>query len=231
MIEKLFQLSKHNTTVRTELIAGLTTFLTMAYILFANPSIMAASGMPKEAVFVATAVASAAGCILMGLWANFPVGLAPGMGLNAFFSFAVVGSMGYTWEQTLAAVFVSGIIFFLLSAFKIREWILQSIPESLRHGITVGIGLFLSIIALKNAGIIVGFEPTLVKLGDLTSASAFLAALGLMVIIALDYKRIPGAMIIGVLSVSVIAALLGLTEFSGFTAKMLSFPRFGKMYI
>lgn len=215
MLEKLFQLKTHNTTVRTEVIAGLTTFLAMAYILFANPNIMAASGMPKDAVFTATAISAAMGCLMMGLWANFPAGLAPGMGLNAFFSFAVVGGMGYTWEQALAAVLVSGVVFFLLSAFKIREWILEAIPTCLRHGITVGIGLFLSIIALKNAGIIVGFEPTLLKLGDLTQPSPILASLGLLVIIALDYKKIPGAMVLGVLAVSVVAAIMGLTQFHG----------------
>jgi AGZA family xanthine/uracil permease-like MFS transporter len=219
MLEKLFNLKKHRTDVKTEVIAGLTTFLTMAYILFANPNIMAAAGMPKESVFVATAVAAAMGCFIMGLWANFPVGLAPGMGLNAFFSFAVVGGMGYSWEQALAAVLVSGVVFFLLSAFKIREWILQAIPPSLRHGITVGIGLFLSIIALKNAGIITSFEPTLLKLGDLTQLQAVLASLGLIIIIALDYRKIPGAMIIGVMLISIIAALLDLTQFSGFISK------------
>ncbi|NRA42062.1 MAG: NCS2 family permease [Pseudomonadales bacterium] len=218
MLEKLFKLSQHQTSVKTEVLAGLTTFLTMAYILFANPSIMAASGMPKEAVFTATAVAAAMGCILMGLWANFPAGLAPGMGLNAFFAFAVVGGMGYSWEQALAAVLVSGVIFFLLSVFKIREWILQAIPASLRHGITVGIGLFLSIIALKNAGIIADHPATLLTLGDLTQAPAVLAALGLLLIIALDHKQVPGAMIIGVLLISIIAALLGLTEFNGLLA-------------
>lgn len=215
MLEKLFKLRAHNTTVKTEIIAGLTTFLTMAYILFANPSIMEASGMPKEAVFVATALAAALGCFLMGLWANFPAGLAPGMGLNAFFAFSVVGSMGYTWEQALAAVLVSGVAFFLLSAFKIREWILQAIPPCLRHGITVGIGLFLSIIALKNAGIITAHPATLLTLGDLTQPGAVLCCLGLMTIIALDYKKIPGAMVIGVFLVSIVAAAFGLTQFHG----------------
>ena len=218
MLEKLFKLSQHPTSIKTEVLAGVTTFLTMAYILFANPSIMSASGMPKEAVFTATAVAAAMGCILMGLWANFPAGLAPGMGLNAFFAIAVVGGMGYSWEQALAAVLVSGVIFFLLSVFKIREWILQAIPASLRHGITVGIGLFLSIIALKNAGIIADHPATLLTLGDLTQAPAVLAALGLLLIIALDHKQVPGAMIIGVLLISIIAALLGLTEFNGLLA-------------
>ena len=229
-ISRFFKLKESGSNIRTELIAGLTTFLAMAYILFANPNIMAASGMPKDAIFTATAVAAAMGCIVMGLWANFPAGLAPGMGLNAFFSFAVVGGMGYTWGQALAAVLLSGIVFFILSAFKIREWILEAIPTSLRHGITVGIGLFLSIIALKSAGIIVGFEPTLLKLGDLTQPSAILASLGLLIIIALDYKKIPGAMVIGVLTVSIIAAFMGLTQFHGLISMPPSMaPVFMKM--
>jgi AGZA family xanthine/uracil permease-like MFS transporter len=215
MLEKLFKLSEHNTSVKTELLAGLTTFLTMAYILFANPDIVSAAGMPKEAVFTATAVAAALGCILMGLWANFPAGLAPGMGLNAFFAFAVVGAMGYTWQQALAAVFISGIIFFLLSAFKVREWILQSIPASLRHGITVGIGLFLTIIGLQNAGIIADHPATLVTLGELSAPGPMLAGLGLLLIVALDSRKVPGAILIGMITISVIAALLGISQFSG----------------
>ncbi|KZY62383.1 guanine permease [Oleiphilus sp. HI0071] len=215
MLEKLFKLKEHQTTVKVELVAGLTTFLTMAYILFANPDIMSAAGMPKEAVFTATAVAAALGCILMGLWANFPAGLAPGMGLNAFFAFAVVGGMGYTWGQALAAVFVSGIIFFLLSAFKIREWILHSIPGCLRHGITVGIGLFLTIIGLKNAGIIADHPATLLTLGDLASPGPMLAGLGLLLIIAFDYRKVPGSIVIGMIAISVIAAILGITQFHG----------------
>jgi AGZA family xanthine/uracil permease-like MFS transporter len=215
MLERLFKLQAHKTTVKVELLAGLTTFLTMAYILFANPDIMSVAGMPKEAVFTATAVAAALGCFLMGLWANFPAGLAPGMGLNAFFAFAVVGGMGYTWGQALAAVFVSGIIFFLLSAFKIREWILHSIPGCLRHGITVGIGLFLTIIGLKNAGIIADHPATLLTLGELASPGPMLAGLGLLLIIALDYRKVPGAIVIGMILISVVAALLGETQFHG----------------
>lgn len=218
MLEKLFKLKEHHTTVKTELVAGLTTFLTMAYILFANPDIMSAAGMPKDAVFTATAVAAAFGCILMGLWANFPAGLAPGMGLNAFFAFAVVGGMGYTWEQALAAVFVSGIVFFLLSAFKVREWILSSIPTSLRYGITVGIGLFLALIGLKNAGIVIDHPATLVSLGDLKEPSAILAGLGFLLIIALDYRKTPGAIIIGIAAVSIVSWLMGLTSFHGFVS-------------
>ncbi len=218
MLEKLFKLQANNTSVKVELLAGLTTFLTMAYILFANPDIMSAAGMPKAAVFTATAVAAALGCFLMGFWANFPAGLAPGMGLNAFFAFAVVGGMGYTWEQALAAVFVSGVAFFLLSVLKVREWILNSIPACLRHGITVGIGLFLTIIGLKNAGIIVDHPATLVSLGDLAAPGALLAGLGFLLIIVLDHKKIPGSIFLGVIAVSIIAAFMGLTQFNGLVA-------------
>jgi len=219
MLEKLFKLQEHQTTVKIEIVAGITTFLTMAYILFANPDIMSAAGMPKEAVFTATALAAAFGCILMGLWANFPAGLAPGMGLNAFFAFAVVGGMGYTWGQALAAVFVAGIIFFLLSAFKIREWIINSIPRSLRLGITVGIGLFLTIIGLKNAGIIADHPATLLTLGDLATPQPVLAGLGLLLIIALEHRKIPGSIVLGMIAISVISALLGITHFNGFVGE------------
>ena len=219
MLEKLFKLQEHQTTVKIEIVAGITTFLTMAYILFANPDIMSAAGMPKEAVFTATALAAAFGCILMGLWANFPAGLAPGMGLNAFFAFAVVGGMGYSWGQALAAVFVSGIIFFLLSAFKIREWIINSIPRSLRLGITVGIGLFLTIIGLKNAGIIADHPATLLTLGDLATPQPVLAGLGLLLIIALEHRKIPGSIVLGMIAISVISALLGITHFNGFVGE------------
>lgn len=155
MLEKLFQLSAHGTNVRTEIIAGLTTFLTMAYIIFVNPMMMADAGIDPGAAFVATCLAAAIGSLIMGLWANYPIALAPGMGLNAFFSYTVVGSMGYSWEVALGAVFISGFMFFLLSIFKIREWIINSIPMALRSAIAAGIGLFLALIALKNAGLVV----------------------------------------------------------------------------
>ncbi len=142
MLERLFKLSEHGTNVRTEIIAGITTFLTMAYIIFVNPAILADAGMDRGAVFVATCLAAAIGCFIMGLLANYPIAQAPGMGLNAFFTYAVVLGMGYTWQVALAAVFVSGVLFILLSIFKIREWIINSIPLSLRTGISAGIGLF-----------------------------------------------------------------------------------------
>lgn len=212
MLEKLFQLKAHHTTVRTEILAGLTTFLTMAYILFVNPSILAEAGMDHGAVFVATCLAAAIGSAVMGLLANYPIALAPGMGLNAFFTYTVVLTMGYTWQTALGAVFLSGAIFFALSIFKIREWIIHSIPLALRAGIAAGIGLFLAIIALKNAGIVVDNPATLVGLGDLTSGGPLLACLGFFVIAALAYRKVTGAVMIGILLVTGLSIVLGLSE-------------------
>src|SRR5690554_6973971 len=166
MLEKLFQLKAYGTNVRTEILAGVTTFLTMAYIIFVNPMMMADAGIDPGAAFVATCLAAALGSLIMGAWANYPIALASGMGLNAFFSYTVVGSMGYSWQVALGAVFLSGVLFFLLSIFKVREWVINSIPLSLRFGISAGIGFFLALIALKNAGIVVDHPATLVSLGD-----------------------------------------------------------------
>ncbi|MCW4151171.1 NCS2 family permease [Halomonas sp. 18H] len=214
-IDNHFKLAEHGTTIRTEVIAGITTFLTMAYIIFVNPSILSESGMDYGAVFVATCLASALGCLIMGLWANYPIALAPGMGLNAFFTYGVVMGMGYSWEAALGAVFLSGLTFFLLSIFRIREWIINSIPMSLRLGIAAGIGLFLAMIALKNAGVVVANEATFVTLGDLTEPSALYALLGFFVITALAHLRVTGAVMIGILGVTIIAILLGHNEFGG----------------
>jgi len=150
-LERLFKLSLHGTTVKTELIAGLTTFITMAYIIFVNPNIMADAGIDHGAAFVATCIAAAMGCLLMGLYANWPVGLAPGMGLNAFFTYTVVGTMGYTWETALGAVFISGVLFMGLTLSRVREWLLNSIPVSLRHAMGAGVGLFLGLIEIGRA--------------------------------------------------------------------------------
>jgi adenine/guanine/hypoxanthine permease len=215
MLERLFQLSAHGTTVRTELIAGLTTFLTMAYIVFVNPMMMADAGIDPGAAFVATCIAAAIGSMIMGLWANYPIALAPGMGLNAFFSYTVVGSMGYSWQVALGAVFISGFLFFLLSIFKIREWIIDSIPMALRSAIAAGIGLFLALIALKNAGLVVDHPATLVTLGDLTQPAPLLAGLGFAVIVALAYRRVTGAVMIGILLITLICLALGLTQADG----------------
>src|SRR3990167_7962488 len=212
MLERLFQLKAHNTTVRTEVLAGLTTFLTMAYILFVNPEMLAKTGMDHGAVFVATCLAAAIGSAIMGLVANYPIALAPGMGLNAFFTYTVVMTMGHTWQVALGAVFLSGVIFFLLSIFKIREWIINSIPMALRAGIAAGIGLFLAIIALKNAGIVADHPATLVTLGDLSQGGTLLACLGFFVIAALAYRKVTGAVMIGILLVTALSILFGLSQ-------------------
>ncbi len=215
MLERLFQLNAHNTTVRTEVLAGITTFLTMAYILFVNPNMLAETGMDHGAVFVATCLAAAIGSLVMGLLANYPIALAPGMGLNAFFTYTVVMTMGYSWQTALGAVFLSGAIFFLLSIFKIREWIINSIPLALRAGIAAGIGLFLAIIALKNAGIVVDNPATLVGLGDMSKGGALLACLGFFVIAGLAYRKVTGAVMIGILLVTGLSIALGLSELPG----------------
>ncbi|MEW3590552.1 NCS2 family permease [Pseudomonas aeruginosa] len=215
MLEKLFQLKAHNTTVRTEILAGITTFLTMAYILFVNPSILGETGMDKGAVFVATCLAAAIGSTIMGLIANYPIALAPGMGLNAFFTYTVVLHMGHSWQVALGAVFISATMFFLLSIFRIREWIINSIPLPLRSAIAAGIGLFLALIALQNAGIVMDNPATLIGMGDLTKPAPILATLGFILIVALEARSVTGAVLIGILVVTAIAILLGVTQFGG----------------
>ncbi|MGN5519722.1 NCS2 family permease [Halopseudomonas sp. Lyrl_26] len=218
MLEKLFQLKAHGTNVRTEILAGVTTFLTMAYIIFVNPMMMADAGIDPGAAFVATCLAAALGSLIMGAWANYPIALAPGMGLNAFFSYTVVGSMGYSWQVALGAVFVSGFLFFILSIFRVREWVINSIPMPLRSAIAAGIGLFLALIALKSAGIVVDNPATLVSAGDLTQAGPILAALGFMLIVALAYHQVTGAVMIGILVITGISLLLGLSQTTGFVS-------------
>ena len=164
MLDRLFKLNDNDTTIRRETIAGITTFITMVYIVFVNPAMLAEAGMDQGAAFVATCIAAAIGCFIMGLWANYPLALAPGMGLNAFFTYGVVLGMGYSWQAALGAVFMSGCIFLFLSLFKVREWIIDAIPLVLKRAIATGIGAFLALIALKNAGIIVASPATLVQL-------------------------------------------------------------------
>ena len=196
LLDRFFKLTEHRTTIKTELLAGLTTFVTMAYIIFVNPNIMADAGIDHGAAFVATCIAAALGCLLMGLYANWPVGLAPGMGLNAFFTYTVVGTMGYNWETALGAVFVSGVLFMFLTVSRVREWLLNSIPVSLRHAMGAGVGLFLGLIGLKTAGIIVDSPATLVKLGSLHEPGPLLAAVCFLLIAILSYKRVFGAILI-----------------------------------
>ncbi|WP_288755754.1 NCS2 family permease, partial [uncultured Pseudomonas sp.] len=215
MLERLFQLKAHNTNVRTEILAGVTTFLAMAYILFVNPSILGETGMDKGALFVATCLAAAIGSTTMGLIANYPIALAPGMGLNAFFTYTVVLHMGHTWQVALGAVFLSAVMFFLLSIFRIREWIVNSIPLPLRSAIAAGIGLFLALIALHNAGIVVDNPATLVGMGDLRQPAPILATLGFFLIVGLEALKVRGAVLIGILAVTVAAIAMGVTPFGG----------------
>ncbi len=215
MFERLFRLSEHGTSVRTEVVAGLTTFLTMSYIIFVNPDILSTTGMDRDAVFVATCLAAALGSLIMGLVANWPIGMAPGMGLNAFFAFTVVAALGFTWQQALGAVFISGMIFVLLTVTGVRSWLIAGIPHSLRSAIAAGIGLFLGIIALKNAGIVVDNPATPVGLGDLKATGTLLAILGFLVIAVMDSLRIRGAILIGILVVTVLSWIFGVSEFRG----------------
>lgn len=215
LMERFFKLKGQGTDTRTELLAGLTTFLTMAYIIFVNPSILGDAGMPKEAVFVATCLAAAIGSLVMGMYANYPIALAPGMGLNAYFAYGVVKGMGYTWEAALGAVFISGCLFMIISLLRIREMIVNGIPHSIRTAITSGIGLFLAIIALKNSGIIVAHPATLITLGDLHKTPTILAIAGFFLIVALDQLRVKGAILIGIIAVTILSFLFASNKFAG----------------
>jgi len=213
LLERLFKLTEHNTTIKTELMAGLTTFVTMSYIMFLNPVIMSNTGMPFDGLFLATCLGAAIATILMGMYANWPVGLAPGMGLNAFFTFSVVGGMGYSWQVALGAVFLSGVLFVLMSVTKLREWMLDSIPMSLRLAMTAGVGLFLGFIGLRFTGIIVSNPDNVVALGDLTHfgfgqfgpEAPVLGFLSFLLIAVLSYRKVFGAVLIGIATVTFIA--------------------------
>jgi adenine/guanine/hypoxanthine permease len=213
LLERLFKLSQHNTTVKTELMAGLTTFVTMSYIMFLNPIIMSKTGMPFDGLFLATCLGAAIATILMGMYANWPVGLAPGMGLNAFFTFSVVGSMGYSWQIALGAVFLSGVIFVLMSVTRLREWMLDSIPMSLRLAMTAGVGLFLGFIGLRFTGIVVANPDNVVALADLTHfgfgqfgpEAPALGFLSFLLIAILSYRKVFGAVLIGIALTTFIA--------------------------
>src|SRR3989442_2890519 len=214
-LDRYFGLSESGSDVHTEFIAGITTFLTMVYIVFVNPQILGNAGMDKGAVFVATCIAAAVSTLVMALYANYPIALAPGMGLNAFFAFTVVLGHKYTWQQALAGVFCSGVLFFLISIFNIREYIINSIPKNLKLAISAGVGLFLGIIALEEAKIVVDHPVTLVTLGDLKQWPAILCLLGFVSIAALNYRGIVGGTLIGILAVTLIGVPLGLAQYGG----------------
>ena len=210
-----FQLEAHGTDIRTECVAGATTFLTMAYIAFVNPAILQDAGMDFGAVFVATCLVSALGTLVMGLYANYPIALAPGMGLNAFFTYGVVIGLDYTWQVALGAVFLSGLLFVILSVLPVREWLINAIPQTMKLAISAGIGLFLAIIALRNAGVITADPVTLVTTGDLMAPEPLLALLGFTAIIALHARGVPGAVVFGVLGVTAIGIALGVSDWKG----------------
>ena len=214
-LERRFHIAEHGTNVRTEVLAGLTTFVTMAYIIFVNPQIMAAAGMDQGASFVATCLASALACLIMGLYANWPVGLAPGMGMNAFFTYAVVGSMGYSWQVGLGAVFLSGVLFVIISVTRLRRWMLNSIPINLRLAMGCGVGLFIGFIGLQNGGIVVANPATILTLGDLTRPEPMLAAFGFLLIAGLGVRGVPGAILLGILAVTGAGLLAGLVSYQG----------------
>ena len=214
-LERRFRLSEHGTTVRTELLAGLTTFLTMAYIVFINPSILADAGMPKGAVFVATCLVAALGSLVMALYANYPIALAPGMGLNAYFAYVVVLGMGFTWQAALGAVFISGLCFLAVTLTGLRAIIVEGIPRSMRIALTVGIGLFLAVIALKNAGIIAASPATFVTLGDLHKPSTVLAVIGFLMVAALSARKVKAALLTSILTVTVLSFIWAGNAFQG----------------
>ena len=215
MLEKIFKLKNFNTDFKSEVLAGITTFITMAYIIFVNPQMMAASGMDIGASFVGTCIAASIACIAMGVYANWPVGLAPGMGLNAFFTYTVVGELGYSWEVALGAVFLAGILFFIMSVTPLRQWMLESIPFNLRIAMGAGVGLFIGIIGLKSGGIITSNEATLLSMGDLTKPETILAMFSFLVIAVLSIRKIPGAIVIGIFLVTSVALALNLIKFNG----------------
>ena len=213
--EKLFKLKEAGSDVRTEVVAGVTTFLTMAYIIFVNPAILGDAGLPKDAVFVATCLAAALGTAIMALYANYPIAMAPGMGLNAYFAYAVVLGMGIAWPVALGAVFISGCLFLVVSLLGLREAIVNGIPRSLRIAITVGLGLFLGLIALKSAGIVMANPNTMVTVGDLHKPPALLAIVGFLLIVTLDRLKVKGAILIGIIAVTVLSFFFGGNTFHG----------------
>ena len=211
-MNKFFRLEERGTTVTKEFIAGLTTFLSMAYIIFVNPNTLGAAGMDTGAVFTATILAAAIGTLIMGLLANFPVALAPGMGMNAFFSYTVVLMMGYSWQQALAGIFISGILFVILSATGLRELIINSIPVSLKHAVGTGIGFFIAFLGFQNSGIIVNNDATLIGVGDFTDPNVIITIIGLITTLILLVRKTPAAIFIGMVITAIAGIILGVVE-------------------
>ncbi len=220
MLDNVFKLNINGTNIKKEILAGFTTFITMSYIIFVNPQIMSTTGMDFGAVFVGTCLAASIACFIMGFFANWPVGLAPGMGLNAFFTYSVVGEMGYSWETALGAVFLSGILFFIMSVTPLRKWMIDSIPTNLRIAMASGVGFFIGFIGLKNGGIITSNDATFLSLGDFSNIETLLSALGFLLIAILTIRNIKGSIIISILVITLISLTSGLVEFNG----VISYP-------
>ncbi|MDC0703294.1 MULTISPECIES: NCS2 family permease [Priestia] len=222
-LDKLFHLTERKTDVKTEILAGITTFVTMSYIIFVNPTILADAGIPKEAAIAATIFATVFATLLFALWANMPIAVAPGMGLNAFFTYTVVLGEGLTWQTGLGAVFISGIVFFILTITGLRKKIIEGIPAILKSAISVGIGLFIAFIGFKQAGIIVSSKENLVALGQLTKPGPFLALLGFIAVTVLTARKIKGAALISILLVSIAGMVLGIVEAPKSISSVVSF--------
>lgn len=212
MIDKFFKLNERQTSIKIEVLAGITMFLSVSYILFVNPSILSETGMDQSAVFVATAIAAAVGTLIMGLYANYPVVQAPGMGMNAFFTYTIVLSLGYSWNNALLAVFISGLIFILLALTGVREMVINAIPSSLKYAVSAGVGFFIAFIGLKNAGIVVANPATFISLGDFSDPNTFLAILGTIIVLILIAMNVKLAIFIGMFVTAIIGVMMGLVD-------------------
>jgi len=229
-MNEFFKLKEHNTTVRTEIIAGITTFVTMAYILVVNPVYLSVAGMDFNAVFMATCISAAIGTLIMGLYAKLPFAQAPGMGLNAFFAYTVVGALGYTWEAALAAVFLSGIFFIVLTVTGFRETIVKAIPNALKHAIGAGIGLFIAFIGFQNSGIVVNSDATLVTIGDFTQPTVLLAVIGLVITAILMAKKVRGGLLLGIIATTIVGIPMGVTDTTMSSFSLNIMPTLGKAF-
>ena len=212
MLERLFHLSENKTTVRTELLAGLTTFMTMAYVVVVNPRILSEAGMPVDGVLFATCISAALATLVMGLWANYPIALAPGMSLNAYFTYSIVIGRGVPWQTALGAVFLSGVAFLILTVVGIRQWIMAAIPAGLYAAVSAGIGLFIAFIGLRNAGIVRADPATMVTMGNLRDPNTALAIFGILAIVALQAWNVRAAILVGILATTAVGALVGLVH-------------------
>lgn len=216
IFDRIFKLSENNTTISREVLAGLTTFLTMSYIIFVNPLILGGAGMDIHAVYVATCLVTILGSVLVGFMSNYPIAVAPGIAVNVFFTYTVVQGLGYPWQIALGMVFISGVIFFLITMTKVRLWIVESMPENINLAIAVGLGMFIAMIALENAGIIIkGQGKTLLTIGQIKSWQGLLFFLGFFIIVVLDYFRVYGAMVISIVMITIISLIFGMTEYHG----------------